>query len=91
MRECDNAVGGEKHALRELGERVHCHRGAPNCPRATVQVVFTECPPSGSEEHCSRTRRSRAGLRGPAQRTHSRTAIGWRSMELVSKLFDTPT
>jgi hypothetical protein len=24
-----------------------------------------------------------------AQRTHSRTAIGWRSMELVSKLFDT--
>jgi hypothetical protein len=25
-----------------------------------------------------------------AQRTHSRTAIGWRSMELVSKLFDTP-
>ena len=26
-----------------------------------------------------------------AQRTHSRTAIGWRSMELVSKLFDTPT
>jgi len=26
-----------------------------------------------------------------AQRTHSRTAIGWRSMELVSKLFDTPS
>jgi len=26
-----------------------------------------------------------------AQRTHSCTAIGWRSMELVSKLFDTPT
>jgi hypothetical protein len=25
-----------------------------------------------------------------AQRTHSHTAIGWRSMELVSKLFDTP-
>jgi hypothetical protein len=25
-----------------------------------------------------------------AQRTHSRTAIGWRSMELVLKLFDTP-
>jgi hypothetical protein len=25
-----------------------------------------------------------------AQRTRSRTAIGWRSMELVSKLFDTP-
>jgi len=24
-----------------------------------------------------------------AQRTHSRTAIGWRSTELVSKLFDT--
>jgi hypothetical protein len=26
-----------------------------------------------------------------AQRTHSRTAIGWRSMEIVSKLFDAPT
>jgi len=26
-----------------------------------------------------------------AQRTHSRTAIGWCSMELVTKLFDTPT
>ena len=25
-----------------------------------------------------------------AQCTHSHTAIGWRSMELVSKLFDTP-
>jgi hypothetical protein len=25
------------------------------------------------------------------QRTHSRTAIGWRSMELVSKLFDAPS
>jgi len=25
-----------------------------------------------------------------AQRTHSHTAIGWRSVELVSKLFDTP-
>jgi len=25
-----------------------------------------------------------------AQRAHSRTAIGWRSVELVSKLFDTP-
>jgi hypothetical protein len=25
-----------------------------------------------------------------AQRSHSRTAIGWRSMELVLKLFDTP-
>ena len=24
-----------------------------------------------------------------AQRTHSRTAIGWQSMELVSNLFDT--
>jgi hypothetical protein len=24
------------------------------------------------------------------QHAHSRTAIGWRSMELVSKLFDTP-
>ena len=26
-----------------------------------------------------------------AQRTYSRTAIGWRSMELVSKFFDKPT
>ena len=26
-----------------------------------------------------------------AQRTHSCTAIGWLSMELVSKLFDTPS
>jgi len=26
-----------------------------------------------------------------AQRTHSRTAIGWRFMALVSKRFDTPT
>ena len=32
---------------------MHCHHGAANCPRATVQVVFAECPPSDGE-HCSR-------------------------------------
>jgi hypothetical protein len=39
--------------LRELGERVHCRHGADNCPRATIQVFFAECPPSDGEEHCS--------------------------------------
>jgi len=37
--------GRETHALRELGERVHCHHGAANCPRTTVQVVFDEILP----------------------------------------------
>ena len=50
--------------LRELSEWVHCHHGAANCPHATVQVVFAECPPSDGEEHCSRTWCSRSGLWG---------------------------
>jgi len=43
---------------------VHCHHGAANTPRITVQVVFAECPPSDGEEHCSRTQHSPSGLRG---------------------------
>ena len=59
--------GRETRALRELGEKVHCHHGAANCLRATVRVVFAECPPSDGEEHCSRTRCSRSGLWGQIQ------------------------
>jgi hypothetical protein len=50
--------------LRQFSERVHCHHGAANCPRARVEVVFAKCPPSDGEEHCSRTWHSRSGLRG---------------------------
>ena len=35
--------------LRELGERVRCHHGAANCPRATIQVFFAECSPSDAK------------------------------------------
>ena len=31
-------LGRETHALRELGERVHCHHGAANCPSNKIQV-----------------------------------------------------
>jgi hypothetical protein len=77
--------------LQELGERVHCHHAAANCPHATVQAVFAECPPSDSEEHCCLGILSGDVPCSQEQCTHLRTTIGWHSMELVSKLFDTPT
>ena len=52
---CSN--GRETHVLREHCDRVHCRNKASNCPRAKVQVVSAECPPSDASEHCSRTRR----------------------------------
>jgi hypothetical protein len=61
--------------LRELGERVHCHHGAADCPRATGLVVFAECPTLDGDEHCSFGILSGDVPYSKAQRTHSRTAI----------------
>jgi len=66
-----SAIPAGSPALRELGEKVHCHHGAANCPRTTVQVVFAECPPSNGEEHFSGTRCSRSGLRDKFMLTQS--------------------
>jgi hypothetical protein len=96
MRKCDNAAVSEKLTRYESSVRgctaIMKQPIVRAARRATVQDVFAERRrPLEGEEHCSRTRRSRSGLRGQAQRTHSRTAIGRRSMELASELFDTPT
>ena len=36
-------------------EKVHCHHEVSNCPRASVQAIYNEYPPSGTSDHCSRT------------------------------------